>query len=379
MLQEIDEPDPSERSRPRKGSAASVANVLETVTPVFNAVARASNKDELQAARSKLQAQKDMLAEKKFELEATQIALRHAEEKLKNIPELEDFPGSEGKQSTIDEHQAQAIIKNSEKRMSLGQIEIQRAGLNSRGRLQKRLTQRRNSPSNRKPGNPGKPPGAIRSSLSNIAEESPSLKPNGHANVKLAKLTEKRGKLAKPTEKRGNAEILIVENTEKRGSIIRDSVTDDSNSLRHHPKQPPRPTRTNTETFEPDKTATFEPDANVQQPRQRKQKRTVKRALTSELKKFSKSMRKNKSASMVKTESFANRVAAKKVIERSKKELARANTILQAEKHRDHSKLMERVKRRHLSTAQARRKGNSLSSLVPKIARRSSAVDRPTT
>ena len=189
----------------------------------------------------------------------------------------------------------------------------QRAGLNSRGRLQKRLTQRRNSPSNRKPGNPGKPPGAIRSSLSNIAEESPSLKPNGHANVKLAKLTEKRGKLAKPTEKRGNAEILIVENTEKRGSIIRDSVTDDSNSLRHHPKQPPRPTRTNTETFEPDKTATFEPDANVQQPRQRKQKRTVKRALTSELKKFSKSMRKNKSASMVKTESFANRVAAKKV------------------------------------------------------------------
>ena len=48
LLHEIDEPDPSERSRPRKGSAASVANVLETVTPVFNAVARASNKDELQ-------------------------------------------------------------------------------------------------------------------------------------------------------------------------------------------------------------------------------------------------------------------------------------------------------------------------------------------
>jgi hypothetical protein len=124
-----------------------------------------------------------------------------------------------------------------------------------------------------------------------------------------------------------------------------------------------RPRRTNTETFEP--------DANVQQPRQRKKKRTVKRALTSELKNFSEKMRK--------TESFANRVAAKKVIERSKKELARANTILQAEKHRDHNKLMERVKRRHLSTAQSRRHPTSLASLVKPPARRSSAIDRPTT
>ena len=48
LLHEIDEPDPSERSRPRKGSAASVANVFETVAPMFNAVVRATNKVELQ-------------------------------------------------------------------------------------------------------------------------------------------------------------------------------------------------------------------------------------------------------------------------------------------------------------------------------------------
>jgi len=288
-----------------------------------------------------------MLAEKKFELEATQIALRQAEEKLKNIPILEDFPDFEGKRHASDHHHAQHIINHHEKRHSEVQIEIQREGLHSRGRLEKRLSQRRMSRNTSI-----EPRKSNRNSLPNIREESPLEKSNlrnGHKNEKLAE----------PTEKRGNAEIFVVGNTEKRESIIRDSATDDSNSLRHHPKQPPRPRRRSG-------TAIFKPDQVLTEPAKSKKKK--KRKLTKELKTFSKSMR---------SESFRNRAAAKRVIERSRKELARANTILQAEKHRDHNKLMERVKRRNLSTAHTRR-NLSLSSLSLSPARKN-ALDRPTT
>lgn len=48
FLHDIDEPDPSKRSKPRKHSAASVAHIFETVTPMFNAIVRASSNAQLQ-------------------------------------------------------------------------------------------------------------------------------------------------------------------------------------------------------------------------------------------------------------------------------------------------------------------------------------------